>query len=136
MAMLNAARVSAQGTVAVYKDPGCGCCTNWVDLLRREGFTVTVHEGRDMGAANQRFVVPAQLRSCHTAIFNNRYAVEGHVPVADIKRLLKEGPTVAGISVPGMPIGSPGMEVPGMAPQAYRVMAFTRDGKTSIFASH
>ena len=136
MTLFSAARADAQGTLRVYKDPGCGCCTVWVERLRSEGFAVTVTEGRDMGPSGQKFVVPAALRSCHTGIINDRYLAEGHVPPADIKRMLKEQPMVLGLAVPGMPIGSPGMEVPGVKPQAYQVIAFTRDGKTSVFASH
>jgi len=136
LTLIGAARAGTQDSIAVYKDPGCGCCTTWVELLRREGFAVTVTEGRDIGAARHKFTVPAALRSCHTGIVNDRYVVEGHVPPADISRMLKEKSAVLGLAVPGMPIGSPGMEVKGMAAQAYNVIAFTSDGKTSVFASH
>jgi len=134
--LLAAARAQAQVGVVIYKDPGCGCCTKWADMLRREGFAVTVSETRDIGPAKQRFNVPPSLQSCHTAIVNNQYAVEGHVPMADVKRLLKERPAIVGLAVPGMPIGSPGMEVDGVRPQAYQVLAFNREGKTSVFSSH
>jgi hypothetical protein len=136
MTLLAAVRADAQGSVVVFKDPGCACCTKWVDLLRREGFTVMVNEERDMGALKQRFAIPPSLRSCHSAVFNNQFVVEGHVPVADVKRLLKDRPAVVGLAVPGMPIGSPGMEVEGVQPQKYQVFAFTREGRTSVFASH
>jgi len=136
MTILAAARADAQTGVVVFKDPGCGCCTKWVDLLRHEGFSVTVNETRDIGSAKQRFNVPPSLQSCHTAIVNNQYVVEGHVPIADVRRLLKNRPAIVGVAVPGMPIGSPGMEVEGARPQAYQVIAFDRQGKTSVFSSH
>jgi len=132
MTMLAAARVTAQQAVAVYKDSSCGCCTKWVDLLRREGFAVTVKDITELG---QKSFAPSSLHGCHTAIVGG-YVIEGHVPVADIKRLLKEKPAVAGLSVPGMPIGSPGMEVRGVASQPYKVLAFTPDGKTRVFSSY
>src|SRR3954451_23668196 len=104
-----------QTTATVYKDPTCGCCSVWVDLLRKEGFTVTVNDARDITAVKDKYRVPASLRSCHTALING-YVIEGHVPPADIKRILKqEKAIVAGLAVPGMPIGSPGMEVQGVA---------------------
>ena len=132
MTLLAAVRATAQQTVVVYKDPNCGCCTKWVDLLRREGFAATVNDISELG---QKYFAPSGLHGCHTAIVGG-YIIEGHVPVADVKRLLKERPTVAGLAVPGMPIGSPGMEVPGVASQPYKVLAFTRDGKTTVFASY
>ena len=132
MTLLAAVRATAQQTVVVYKDPNCGCCTKWVDLLRREGFAATVNDISELG---QKYFAPPSLHGCHTAIVGG-YIIEGHVPVADIKRLLKEKPAVAGLSVPGMPIGSPGMEVQGVTPQPYKVLAFTRDGKTTVFASY
>ena len=135
MAVLAAGRATAQTAVTIYKDPGCGCCSNWADLLRRQGFAVTVNEFRDMGPLKQKYSVPPSLQSCHTAIVGP-YAIEGHVPPTDIKRLLKDKPAVAGLAVPGMPVGSPGMEVPGATPQPYKVLAFTRDGKTQVFASY
>ena len=136
-ALLIAVRANAQtDTVTVYKDPTCGCCTKWVDLMRREGFAVTVHETRDLTSIKQKYNVPANLQSCHTAIVNDQLVVEGHVPPADVKRVLKAKSAIGGLAVPGMPVGSPGMEVAGVRPQAYDVIAFTRGAKTSVFASH
>ena len=132
MTLLAASRATAQQAVTVYKDSSCGCCTKWVDLLRREGFAVTVKDITELG---QKSFAPSSLHGCHTAVVNG-YIIEGHVPPADIKRLLKERPAVAGLAVPGMPIGSPGMEVQGVAQQPYKVVAFTRDGKTQVFASY
>lgn len=136
LTLIGAARASAQDAIKVYKDPGCGCCTVWVERLRSAGFAVTVTEGRDMGPSGQKFTVPAALRSCHSGIVNDRYVVEGHVPPADIRRMLQQKSTVLGLAVPGMPVGSPGMEVRGVKPQPYQVIAFTRDGRTSVFASY
>ena len=127
---------SKQSTVSVtvYKDPNCGCCKEWVEHLRRHAFKVTAKDTSDVSGIKRSGRVPQQLVSCHTA-FVNGYVIEGHVPAEDIKRLLKEKPKVAGLAVPGMPIGSPGMEV-GNRKDKYNVIAFNRDGTTSVFASH
>lgn len=121
-------------SVTVYKDPNCGCCKDWVEHLREHAFKVTVKDTSDVASIKRSGRVPSQLTSCHTA-FVNGYVIEGHVPAADIKRLLKEKPKVAGIAVAGMPIGSPGMEI-GNRKDKYDVVAFTRDGSTSVFAKH
>ncbi len=136
--MIAAARfdVHAQApNIAVYKDPSCGCCSIWVTHLEKAGFRATVSESADMAAMKNQLGVPAALRSCHTGVVNG-YAIEGHVPAADIQRLLKERPAVAGLAVPGMPIGSPGMEAPGMKPQPFDVFAFEKGGARRVFASH
>ena len=124
----------AAATMTVFKDPNCGCCTEWVTHLRKHAFQVVVKDTSDVTGIKATARVPRQLYSCHTA-FVNGYVVEGHVPAADIQRLLKDKPEVAGIAVAGMPAGSPGMEVPGRVDR-YDVMAFTRDGRTSVFARH
>ncbi len=125
-----------QGTaVQVYKDATCGCCALWVEHLRKAGFTATVTDSEDMTAIKTKHGVPQRARSCHTALVGG-YVVEGHVPAEDVQRLLKQRPAVAGLAVPGMPIGSPGMEVASMKPQPYDVLAFTKSGETSVFASH
>ena len=121
--------------VQVYKDPTCGCCALWVEHLRKAGFTATVTDVEDMTALKTKHGVPPRARSCHTAVTGD-YVIEGHVPAADVQRLLKERPSVAGIGVPGMPIGSPGMEVAGVKPQPYDVLAFDKAGQTTVFASH
>jgi hypothetical protein len=121
--------------VQVYKDPTCGCCSLWVEHLRKAGFTATVTDVEDMTAIKTKYGVPVQARSCHTALLGG-YVVEGHVPAADVQRLLKERPAIAGIGVAGMPIGSPGMEVAGVKPQPYDVLAFNKAGETQVFASH
>jgi len=120
--------------IVVYKDPNCGCCKSWIEHLRKHGFDVAVRDTSDVSGAKRTGRVPERLASCHTA-FVNGYVVEGHVPAADIQRLLREKPKVAGIAVPGMPAGSPGMEMGGRADR-FDVVAFTRDGRTTVFATH
>ena len=123
----------AKPTVLVYKTPTCGCCTKWVEHLQANGFAVETQHRDDLSAIRQQHKVPVQVTSCHTALVGS-YIVEGHVPAADVKKLLAQKPAVKGIAVPGMPMGSPGMEGPN--PQKYDTVAFTADGKTSVFASH
>jgi hypothetical protein len=120
--------------ITVYKTPTCGCCTDWVDHLRANGFTVTVEDYDSLSAIKFIAGVPRDLESCHTAMVDG-YVVEGHVPAGDIVRLLTERPAALGLSVPGMPIGSPGMEVPGRTPDAYDVILFG-DDRREIFNSH
>lgn len=122
-------------TVQVYKSPTCGCCTNWVKHLQQHGFATEVTETDDVAAIKARHNIPAKVQSCHTAIVGG-YVLEGHVPAADVQRLLKDKPAVVGLAVPGMPIGSPGMEVPNMNPQRYDVIAFDKQGQLKVFASH
>ena len=137
--MLLPAVASAQApdnAVQVYKDPTCGCCDRWVEHLRKAGFTVKVTNAADMNVVKDSYRVPAKARSCHTGVVAG-YALEGHVPAADVKRLLATRPSgVIGLAVPGMPIGSPGMEVGGGRVQPYEVLAFDRAGKTTTFAKH
>ncbi len=128
------AGVPADATdVTVYKSPWCGCCGAWVDHLRDNGFDVRVEEQEDLAPVKARLGVPPELQSCHTAIVDG-YAIEGHVPAADIHRLLTERPAAKGLAVPGMPIGSPGMEMDGRQ-DAYDVILFGNDQR-SIFAHH
>lgn len=122
-------------TVQVYKTPTCGCCGNWVKHLQEHGFATSVTEMDDLAEIKTKLGVPARVQSCHTATVDG-YVIEGHVPATDVQRLLKERPAVAGLAVPGMPIGSPGMEVPNMKPQAYRVFTFDKQGQFQVFASH
>ena len=100
-----------------------------------DGFTVKTTDLEDIEGIQKKRGVPSRLQSCHTAVVDG-YAVEGHVPAADVQRLLKERPAIAGIAVPGMPVGSPGMEVQGAKPQPYDVIAFDKWGQTRVFASH
>ena len=133
LVLLSATRAGAQRTATIYKDPTCGCCTKWVELLRTNGFAVTVRN--IAGLERSRYGVPAALRSCHTAIIDG-HIVEGHVPIADVQRMLKQGSAAVGLAVPGMPIGSPGMEVPGAAPQPFDVIAFDKAGSSRVFATY
>ncbi|PYQ83563.1 MAG: copper amine oxidase [Acidobacteria bacterium] len=121
--------------VAVYKKASCGCCTAWVKYLRQAGFSVDVHELGDLGLSKKRFGIPAAMGSCHTAEAGG-YFVEGHVPADDIKRLLRERPDAKGLTVPGMPAGSPGMEVPSGKIEPYDVLLVSKDGTTSVYAHH
>ena len=128
--------VSSRTPIVVYKTPTCGCCAMWVEHMRQNGFQPEVH---DVSAAQVRAVSKAaglsdEGSSCHTAKVGN-FIVEGHVPAADVQRMLKEKPAIAGIAAPGMPIGSPGMEMGGRT-QRYDVVAFTKDGKTKVFSTH
>lgn len=119
--------------MTVYKDPSCGCCKKWVSYMQQSGFTVTAHDDSDMDAIKDHYGVPSGVRSCHTALIAG-YLIEGHVPAADVDKMLKEQPQVAGLAVPGMVTGSPGME--GGAAQKYSVVAFKKTGSTSVFATH
>lgn len=119
--------------MTVWKSPFCGCCGAWVDHMRAAGFKVAVKEVDSLSEIKRSAGVPEKLQSCHTARIGG-YTVEGHVPAADVKRLLKARPKVHGLAVPGMPIGSPGMETG--PPEPYDVVTFTRDGKTEVFARH
>ena len=135
-AVLAAAPAVAQPyTIKVYKDPSCGCCTVWVKHLAASGFKTVVEASADMAAVKAKYGVPDDLMSCHTGIVGG-YAIEGHVPAADIKKLLKARSKGAGLAVPGMPLNSHGMEVPGEANERYTVWLFQKDGERSAFATH
>ena len=125
-------RGQAGTPMMVYKDPNCGCCHNWVEIMRRTGFEVSVRDTQDMNAIKSRHKVTRALASCHTALVGG-YVVEGHVPADVIRKLLAEKPKVLGIAVPGMPVGSPGMEQ-GTRKDPYDVVAFDASGKTTVFA--
>jgi hypothetical protein len=120
--------------VTVYKDPNCGCCSLWVAHMERAGFRVTATNTADMPALRTKLGVPAHVQSCHTAVVNG-FVVEGHVPADDVKRLLASRPKVKGIAVPGMPVGSPGMEQ-GDVKHHYSVLTFDEAGRTTVFAAH
>ena len=128
-----AARPAAVTEIVVYKSPTCGCCSKWVDYLRKQGFTVVAHDTSGMTAVKAELGVPDAMASCHTAMVGG-YVIEGHVPAADIERLLKEHPKVVGLSVPGMVTGSPGME--GGTPEHYKVLAFDAKGGTTVYSSY
>jgi hypothetical protein len=120
-------------TIAVVKDPNCGCCRQWVEYLRRSGFTVTVTETSEQPAISAQLGVPEDLRGCHSATVAG-YVIEGHVPAQDIRRLLAEHPKARGLAVPGMPMGSPGMEQGGM--RGGFVTVLFGPGRKTIFARH
>ena len=128
-----AASAAEPPLVEVWKSPTCGCCTVWVRHLEAAGFRVQVTDLVDVAPVKQRFAVPPELASCHTARVAG-YVVEGHVPAGDIARLLREQPRVRGLFVPGMPVGSPGMEGAGARP--YEVLAVDGAGSTTVFATH
>lgn len=118
--------------VMVYKNPSCGCCGDWVKHMRANGFRVEVADVDDVAPIRQRHAVPESLASCHTALVDG-YFIEGHVPASDVWRLLRERPKVKGLAVPGMVVGSPGMEQG--PPQPYATMVF--DGRGSrVFQQH
>lgn len=126
----------AKPKVNVYKSPTCGCCSLWVEHLKANGFEVEAQNVSDtqLNAIAMQGGVTDDLRSCHTAKVGN-YTVEGHVPAADIHRMLKDKPAIAGIAVPGMPMGSPGMEQGGRK-DPFDTVAFTKDGKKTVFEKH
>ena len=121
--------------VTVHRDPNCGCCSGWVQHLQKAGFPTKVLDTTDLDAVKTRLGVPDDLAACHTAEASG-YIIEGHVPAVALKRLLAEKPDATGLAVPGMPIGSPGMEVPNVKPQAYDVVTFDKQGQLKVFASH
>jgi len=122
---------AAPAVVTVYKDPGCECCVKWVKHLSANGFVVTVHDVTNMNEIKRTMNVPAALQSCHTAVVD-RYVIEGHVPADVIKKFLAEKPSAHGLAVPGMPIGSPGME--GGKAERYNILAFERNGTSRVYA--
>lgn len=131
----SALQAAANNRMVVYKTPTCGCCAAWVTYVRRAGFQVEVHDLPDLTEIKRSSGVPQSGESCHTAQVGG-YFVEGHVPVEDIRRMLAERPDIRGIAVPGMPAGSPGMEVPGGRADRYQVKAVRRDGSAVVFATH
>jgi hypothetical protein len=116
----------------VYKTEGCGCCNGWVEHLRDAGFEVDARNVTDLMSIKRDAGVPASNSSCHTALVDG-YVVEGHVPADVIKKLLAERPEIAGVAVPGMPTGSPGMEGPGAKP--YDVLTFDRQGRNTVYTT-
>jgi len=120
--------------IHVYKSPTCGCCTDWVKHLEDNGFEVEVSEVDNVTPVKIEAGLTPALASCHTAFIND-YVIEGHVPADDIKRLLSQAPQARGLSVPGMPAGSPGMEM-GDRKDTYQVLLFNANGQTQVFAEH
>lgn len=120
---------AADTTVTVYKSAGCGCCEAWIEHLRAAGFAVEAMNAPNLNAVRSKLGVPRKLAGCHTATVNG-YVIEGHVPAEQVRRLLHEQPDVVGISVPGMPVGSPGMEGPSGRP--YQVLSWRKDGSVEV----
>lgn len=127
------ARAQFASQVEVWKDPNCGCCKDWVRHLQDNGFRVTTHD-QGNAAARKRFGLPDALGSCHTAMVGG-YVIEGHVPARDIQRLLRDKPRALGLSVPGMPVGSPGMDGPeyGGRKDRFDVLLVAANGSTSVY---
>jgi hypothetical protein len=121
---------AARDAIEVFKSSTCGCCTKWIGHLRANGFEVRAHDVDDIAVSRARLGVPAALGSCHTGSIGG-YLIEGHVPARDIQRLLRERPGAAGLAVPGMPHGAPGMEGDGMEP--YDVLLFQTSGRYTVF---
>ena len=136
LGVLAALPAAAQGgpLVEVWRDPNCGCCSGWVAHMREAGFTVRETVLPALGPVRRMLGTPADLLSCHAARVQG-IVLEGHVPVDLVERLLRERPRIVGLAVPGMPVGSPGMEVPGVPADRYRVLTFDRSGKTDVFAT-
>ncbi|WP_426000650.1 DUF411 domain-containing protein [Caulobacter sp. DWR1-3-2b1] len=121
--------------MTVYKTASCGCCGGWITLMRRAGYQPNVVVVEDVGPLHERYRVPVELSSCHLATVGG-YVTVGHVPATDIARLLKERPKALGLTVPGMPLGSPGMEMPDGRKEAYDTLLLLPAGKTRVFAKH
>jgi hypothetical protein len=119
--------------VDIYKSPSCGCCGKWVDHMKSNGFKVEIHEVSDIPGNRKKLGMPEKFASCHTSTIGT-YVVEGHVPAADVKRMLKEKPKALGIAVPSMPPGSPGMDIPNSPP--YETLLVQPDGSSRVFAKH
>ncbi|HEU4459537.1 MAG TPA: DUF411 domain-containing protein [Methylibium sp.] len=131
-----ASRAQARTAMEVWKGPKCGCCKDWVTHMEKNGFSVRVHDDGNTDA-RERLKVPIAFGSCHTASVGG-YAIEGHVPAADVRRLLKERPDAVGLAVPGMLIGSPGMDGPayGKRKDPYDVLLIGADGRSSVFSRY
>jgi hypothetical protein len=132
----DAPTVEHQGSreITVYRSPTCGCCKGWIDHLRAHGFEVTDVEREDVNPTKQQLGLPQELASCHTAVIDG-YVIEGHVPADDIKRLVAEKPELAGLSVPGMPVGPPGMEM-GARKDPFAVIGFDREGNVEPYRQY
>lgn len=127
------AAYAQQTVIEVYKSPYCSCCTDWIKHLEQNGFTVKSQDVADASAYRAKLGVPDELGSCHTATVGG-YAIEGHVPAREIRRLLAERPKAKGLAVPSMPLGSPGMEGPRSDP--YEVLLFQADAKYSVYQKY
>lgn len=125
---------NSAGTIEVYRSKSCGCCGKWLEHMQDNQFTVIDHVLDDVQATKARYGVTAELASCHTATIDG-YVIEGHVPASDIKKLLQQKPNVVGLTVPGMPMGTPGMEMGGKK-DAYQVLSFDKNQHTQVFTDY
>ena len=123
---------SIAAEVIMYKNPSCGCCGAWAKHMRGAGFVVQEMPRENMAAVKEKHGVSAGLASCHTAIVDG-YVIEGHVPASDVQRLLQERPQIVGLTAPGMPMQSPGMQAEGIPPKHYSVLAFDKQGKVKVY---
>ena len=126
------ARADKKTQINVYKTASCGCCVDWITHLEHNGFDVLAHNVPKTGPYRLKFGVPPDMASCHTAVVDG-YALEGHVPATEIRRLLTERPKALGLAVPGMPVGSPGMEVDGTRRDAFDVVLFGEEGSRKVY---
>lgn len=126
---------SEEISAIMFKNPTCQCCDKWAVYLEQNGFSVSVEEPANMSAVKRANGIPYTMESCHTALIGG-YVVEGHVPHEDIRKMLEEQPEATGIAVPGMPIGSPGMETPGKPAESYNVYLFGGGGNPTVFSTH
>lgn len=134
LALLACSESATAATLIVTKSAYWGCCKHWVEHMKKAGFTVQVRDVEDVTPTARKLGVPDNLRSCHTSTIGG-YVIEGHVPAPDVKRLLATKPKATGIAVPGMVVGSPGMEQDGLK-EPYKVVIFDKSGVTRVFASH
>lgn len=132
---LAAPALAASPPLTVYKTPSCGCCRGWITIMARAGYRAKVVDVDDVGPVNREHGVPAALSSCHLATIGG-YVVVGHTPAADVKRLLSERPKALGLTVPGMPLGSPGMEMPDGRKEPFDTLLLLPGGKTRVFSRH
>ena len=128
-------KATALPVVHVHKDENCGCCNGWIEHMRAAGFRVVAHDSTDMVAVKQRLGIPLEQASCHTAEVGG-YVIEGHVPIEDVQRLLREKPAARGLVLPGMPVGSPGMESPDGRRQPFTVNLLGKDGTMQAYSRH
>lgn len=133
--LLFLAKITNAADGVVYKSPTCGCCGDWIKHMEKNGFELDVANVESVVPYKQQFGVPYGMGSCHTAMVGG-YFIEGHVPADDVQRLLQEKPDIIGLTVPGMPIGSPGMEMPGRPADSYNVYAIDKEGNQSVFARY
>jgi hypothetical protein len=124
---------AAQPVITAYRNPGCGCCEAWADAMRKAGFAVNMQDDENLAARAENLAIPQDLLGCHVAVAGD-YILSGHVPPEDVKKMLAESPAIIGLAVPGMPVGSPGME--GGTAEPYKVIAFAADGTQSVYATY